>query len=88
MAGQLIPPPDMAPAVPPDATPKQCFELWVDLMKTTDAFLFAGLRREVGPEGDMHAAYRQWYSQQRKEHDQATAQLLQHIAEAEGKHGN
>lgn len=57
-------------------------------MKTADAFLFAGLRWEDGPDGDVHDVYRQWYDQQRQEYEQATAQMLRRIAEAERKHGN
>jgi hypothetical protein len=57
-------PPDLAPPVPPEATPSQCVEMWVDLMNACDAFLLSALRREVGPDGDVMAAYRRWYWQQ------------------------
>ena len=69
MPGQLIPPPELAPAVPKDATPQQCIAMWVDLMNACEQFLLAGLRREIGPDGDLKAAYRAWYAEQMEEHD-------------------
>ena len=65
--------------VPDAATPSQCVEMWVDLMNACDAFLLAALRREVGPEGDVMAAYRRWYWQQMEEHDQAIFGMLQRL---------
>jgi len=70
MAGQLIPMPDDAPAVPRDLTPQQCVKMWIDLMDTCDQFLVAGLRATIGPNGDLAGAYRQWYAQRMQEHDQ------------------
>jgi hypothetical protein len=65
----LLPPPDLAPSVPKDATPQQCIALWLDLLDACDQFLLAGLRREIGPAGDLEAAYRRWYAEQIEEHD-------------------
>lgn len=72
-------PSDLSPPVPPDATPSQCVEMWVDLMNTCDAFLLSALRREVGPDGDVMAAYRQWYWQQMEDHDQAMFRMLKRL---------
>lgn len=44
MAGQLIPPPEIAPEMPADATPTQCIAAWMDLMRCGDTFLLAGMR--------------------------------------------
>jgi hypothetical protein len=76
MAGQLIPPPESAPPIPKDATPEQCIGLWVDLMNACEQFLLAGLRREIGPDGDLHAAYRRWYAQQMEEHHQTVLRMM------------
>ncbi len=84
MAGQLIPPPDLAPSVPKDCTPQQCIALWLDLMRTADKLLMAGLRREVGPEGDIQAAYREWYAQDREQHDRTVARMMQKIKHCGG----
>ncbi len=51
--------------------------MWVDLMNACEQFLLAGLRREIGPEGDLKAAYRQWYAEQMEEHDR----MILHMAE-------
>ena len=48
---RLMPDPDLAPPVPEGLTAEQKSP-WVDVMKACDAFLFAGLRREVGRDGE------------------------------------
>jgi hypothetical protein len=75
-------PTDLSPRVPAGATPSQCVEMWIDLMNACDEFLLAALRREVGPDGDVMAAYRRWYWQQMEEHDQAMFRMLQRLDEA------
>jgi hypothetical protein len=87
MAGQLLPPPDQAPAIPKDATPEQSIALWVDLMNACEEFLLAGLRREVGPDGDLKAAYRAWYAQWQEEHDRAMFRMLEELDRRERCHG-
>jgi len=76
MAGQLIPPAESAPPIPQDATPEQCIALWVDLMNACEQFLLAGLRREIGPDGDLRAAYRRWYAAQMEEHDRTILHMM------------
>lgn len=77
MAGELIPPPELAPPVP--ATPEQGIAQWLDLMDTCERFLLAGLRREIGPDGDLKAAHRKWYAEQMKEHDRMMIHMLQEL---------
>jgi hypothetical protein len=36
---------------------------WHQAMELSHAMLMMGLRQKIGPEGDLHAAYRQWYEQ-------------------------
>jgi hypothetical protein len=48
-------------------------------MNACDAFLLSALRREVGPDGDVMAAYRQWYWQQMEEHDKAIVRMLERL---------
>jgi hypothetical protein len=86
VAGQLLPPPGIAPEVRQDATPQQCIAEWVDLMKTCDKFLLAGLQREVGPNGDVRAAYRQWYAEQREEHDRTVGRMIRGLKRCEAEH--
>ncbi len=77
MAGQLIPPPGSEPTVPADATPGQCIRMWADVMDACEQFLLARLREEIGPDGDLKAAYRQWYGQQMEEHDRMIRQMVE-----------
>jgi hypothetical protein len=77
MPGQLLPPPELAPAVPEGLTPEQGIRLWIDLMNTCEQFLLAGLRRAIGPHGDLQAAYRQWYAEQMTEHDRAMLHMME-----------
>ena len=34
-------------------------------MEATHELILAGLRQKIGPDGDLQAAYRQWYRHQR-----------------------
>ena len=77
MAGQLIPPPELAPSVPDNLRPEQYVELWVDLMNTCEQLLLAGLRREIGPDGDLMAAYQRWYNAQMEEHDRTMLRMME-----------
>jgi len=76
MTGPLLPPPELAPSIPTDATPAQCIAMWLDLMGACEQFLLAGLRREIGPDGDLKAAYRRWYAEQMEEHDRTIAHMM------------
>ena len=86
MSGPLIPPPDLAPPVPKDATPAECIAMWGDLMDTCEQFPLAGLRREIGPEGDLQAAYRRWYAEQMEEHDRTMLHMLEELHRRGGAH--
>lgn len=72
-------PTSLEPQVSSDATPSQCVEMWIDLMNACDEFLLAALRREIGPDGDLKAAYRRWYWQQMEDHDQALFRMLRRL---------
>lgn len=87
MSGQLLPPPDQAPSLPVDCTPEQAIAAWVDLMNACEAFLLAGLRAEVGPGGDLRAAYRKWYANWMEEHDRTLFHMLTELSRRENAHG-
>jgi hypothetical protein len=86
MTGPLTSPPDLAPSVPPSATPQQCIAMWVDLVDACDQFLLAGLRREIGPDGDLKAAYRKWYAERMEEHDRMLFHLMAEFERRGGGH--
>ncbi len=84
MAGQLLPPPGLDSPLPEDTTPEQGIRIWIDLMRACEQFLLAGLRREIGPEGDLRAAYRQWCAAQDEEHDRMIRHLVDEFNRREG----
>ena len=77
MDDHALSPADLAPPVPEGATPQQCIAMWMDLVDACEQFLLAGLRRQIGPEGDLQAAYRHWCAEQAEEH----YRTLRHMAD-------
>jgi hypothetical protein len=63
---------------PPGATERT--GEWLDVMAACEQFLLAGLRREIGPDGDLQAAYRRWYAAQMEEHRRTTVHLMEEFA--------
>jgi len=68
---------EFAPLLPPGMPASRCIELWAEWLDTCEEFLLAGLRRQIGPDGDLRAAYRQWYAEQMAEHDRTMFHLLE-----------
>jgi hypothetical protein len=87
MAGELLPPPELAPPIPDQTTPEERVLMWLDLMRTCETFLLAGLRREIGPDGDLQEAYRRWYARQREEHDRTVIHVLEEFNRRLGDRG-
>jgi hypothetical protein len=77
MASGIIPPANLAPSVPGNATANQCIELWADLLDTCEQFLIAGLRRSAGSDAELRQALREWHMQQRAEHDRTMLHLVE-----------
>ena len=73
--------------MPADATPEQCIRMWVELMDVCEQFLLARLREEIGPDGDLKAAYRKWYAGWQEEHDQMIRRTAQSPEERGGDPG-
>lgn len=76
----------MTPSVPPSYTSRQCIAIWADLMDACDLFVLAGLRREIGPDGDLKAAYRKWHAEQMKEHDRTMRHMIEGFERCGGGH--
>jgi hypothetical protein len=87
MAKPLISPPEQAPSLPPGLTREQRIEVWLDWLDTCDEFLLAGLRRQVGPDGDLREAYRRWYAEQMAEHDRAMLHMVNEFNRRSQRHG-
>ena len=73
---------------PPDPGPgpsAKCVSAWLDLGEACEQFLLAGLRREIGPGGDLRRAYREWYDRQMEEHDLTLARMRSRTGQAKIK---
>jgi hypothetical protein len=49
-------------------------------MDACEALQLAGLRRKVGPHGDVMAAYRQWNMEQIEDHAQHLREMLESLS--------
>jgi hypothetical protein len=65
-----------------ESAPDRSFAIWLDLMRTCDKFLMAGLRQEIGADGDILAAYQKWYANWCEEHDRAVINMLSRLERA------
>jgi hypothetical protein len=79
MAEQLRPPADLAPPMPSDLTPEQCIALWIEAYDAGEQLLLAGLAGEVGPGGDVAAAYRRWNEEYLAEHDKMIFHMMANL---------
>jgi hypothetical protein len=88
MKNQLIPPPDLSyPSVKHLPLAKR-IELWGQLVDDCEALLLAGLRRRVGPDGDLQAAYRDWCARRMEDREKAQIQFLENLSRRESGGGN
>jgi hypothetical protein len=87
MMNQLIPPPGTEAAVPDHLTVDQRVALWADLLDASEALLLAGLRRQIGPQGDLQEAYRAWYARQMEEHDRMVRRQAENLHQRGVCHG-
>ena len=65
-----------------------CGAEWLDMLQTAEKLVCAGLRREIGPAGDLRAAYRQWYADQMLEHDELLLRTCQRLQAAQAASGH
>jgi len=86
MAGQLIPLPEIAPPAPHKLTAPQRIQMWAELMNTCEQLLLAGLRRQLGSERDVFAAYHDWYEEQMAAHDRAVLTMVEEFNRRCGPH--
>jgi hypothetical protein len=87
MAGQLIPPVELAPPIPHDLGSEQCIALWCEAYDAGEQLLLAGLAREVGPGGDVLAAYRRWNESYLRQHDETIFRMLSNLHSREAARG-
>jgi hypothetical protein len=87
MQHQLIPPPELAAPSVKHLPLEKRIELWSELLDESEALLLAGLRAKIGPDGDLKAAYRQWYSRHMEDHDRMQAALAENLSRREARDG-
>jgi hypothetical protein len=56
--------------------------MWYAVMEACDELLRAGIRREVGPDGDFEAAYRRWHEERYAEHEQYLLRMAAQLNKA------
>ena len=83
MAGQLLPPPEFAPSDLGEMPVERRVAVWLDMLNTGYKLVLAGLRHEIGPDGDLQAAYREWYAGQMEEHDRKLERMMRRMYESE-----
>jgi hypothetical protein len=65
MAGQYIPPPELAPPpLPRDMPPEERVRAWLDLLRSCELLQLAGLRRGDQSEEQLQQAFRQRYERE------------------------
>jgi hypothetical protein len=87
MKNQFIPPPDLAPPSVRHLPLDKRIALWAELVDENEALLRVGLRAKIGPDGDLDAAYRQWYARTMEDHDRTLAALAENLSRREARHG-
>jgi hypothetical protein len=85
MSERHSPSTDLSAPASPDAAQDRSIAAWLDLMRTCDKFLWTGLRADVGPEGDVYAAYKNWYEQWCDDHNRTVIRMLTRLERAECK---
>jgi hypothetical protein len=88
MKHQLIPPPELAPPSVKHLPLAKRIELWAQLVDDSEALLLSGLRSRIGPDGDLQAAYRDWYARRMDEHERAQIQFLENLSRRERAGGH
>jgi hypothetical protein len=59
------------------------FQVWYEFQQRAEEELLAELRRQIGPDGDLKAAYREWYEVQMREHTEGFIQMLRNLHKAQ-----
>ncbi len=79
MSSQQVSRTNSTPAVPDELTTGQRIVLWMEVMENNEQLILNRLRDEVGPDGDVIAAYRRWYRQQMEEHDEGLFRMMERL---------
>jgi len=86
MGHPLLAPPELATDDLAHLTAEQRIALWADLLDACEQFLLAGLRRQVGPDGDVAVAYRVWHEAHMAEHDRTMRHMVEELGRRSARH--
>lgn len=86
MAGQLIPPPEMAPGNMAALSPGERVAAYFELLELGAQFVAAGLAQNLKPGEDVQTAFRNWYARQMEEHEADLRHQLNELSRREGSH--
>jgi hypothetical protein len=87
MKHQLIPPPELAPPSIKHLPGDVKIAAWGQMVDEGDQMVLAGLRRKLGPNGDVHAAFLEWLDRRNEEHDRTIARMITEMRRRERAHG-
>jgi hypothetical protein len=87
MPGQLISPPELAPPSIKHLPREKKIQLWYELIDEAEALVMSGLRAKVGPEGDLQAAYREWYARKMEDPNRFAVALARNLSQREARNG-
>jgi hypothetical protein len=86
MKHQLIPPPDLSPPSIKHLPAAMKVALWGQMVDEGDQMVLAGLRRKLGPNADVHAAFLEWLDRRNEEHDRTMVRMLTEMRRRENSH--
>ena len=85
MKNQLIPPSELAPPSIGHLSVEERIALWAQMVDEGDELVLAALRRQVGPDGDVAAAFVEWLDRRA---DEKIRQLQSVANSRRGKRGH
>ena len=71
---------------PPPRDSHESLAAYLELLDLGEMFLRAGLRQQLGPGGDVEAAYRDWNRRQMDEDTRKTIHMLAELRRREDRH--
>jgi hypothetical protein len=79
MSSQRVSQINSVPEVPDEITMGQRIVLWMEVMENNEQLILNRLRKEVGPNGDVTAAYPRWHRRQMEEHDESLFRMMERL---------
>jgi hypothetical protein len=72
--------------MPPDSsllantTSAQRIAMWLEMMRTGEALLIAGMRHRLGTDADLRKEFRRWYEDHMREHDKVVERVATRLS--------